>query len=114
MPVTVTNQEALAALRACEQSLADAFDASSDAAERTTISKTMDAVHKEIVETAQAELRNASGQYTVMTQDIRGAVDDLKKIQAKINTIIVDTQRAAQVIAVIAKVLEIAAKVGVV
>ena len=74
----------------------------------------MDAVHKEIVETTQAALRDASGQYTVMTQDICDAIGDLKKIQAKIDAIIVDTQRAAQVIAVIAKLLEIAAKVGVV
>ncbi len=109
-----TNQEALAALQACEQALAAAFDASSDAAEREAISRAMDAVHKEIVETAQAALRNASGTYAVMTQDIRDAIGDLKKIQAKIDTIIVDTQRAAEAIKVIAKVVEIAAKVGVV
>ena|SRR5947209_18482983 len=109
----VTNQEALAALRACEQSLAEAFEATSDVAERTAISKTMDAVHQEVVKTAQAELRNASGTYTLMTQEIRGAVDDLKKIQAKIDKIIVNTQRAAEAIKVIAKVVEIAAKAGI-
>ena len=113
MADTVTNQEALAALQACEQSLAEAFEASSDAAERTAISKAMDAVHQEVVKTAQAELRNASGTYTVMTQEIRGSVDDLKKIQAKIDKIIVNTQRAAEAIKVIAKVVELAAKAGI-
>jgi VCBS repeat-containing protein len=108
-----TNQEAREALQACEQSLADAFEASNDIDEKTAIFKTMQAVHKEIVAAAQAELRNASGTYTLMTQDIRSAVEDLKKIQAKIDTIIVNTQRAAEAIKVIAKVVEIAAKAGI-
>ena len=112
MPQTVTNAEAREALQACENSLADAFEASTDLDEKTAIFKTMRAIHREIVAAVQAELRDANGQYTSMTQDIGGAIGDLKKIQAKIDTIIVDTQRAAQVIAAIAKVLEIAAKVA--
>jgi prophage DNA circulation protein len=68
------------------------------------------AVHEEIIAAVQAELRDANGKYTLMTQAIRGSFDDLKRIQARIDSIIVNTRRAADAVAAIAKVVAIAAK----
>jgi len=45
-----------------------------------------------------------------MTQAIRGSFDDLKRIQARIDSIIVNTRRAADAVAAITKVVAIAAK----
>jgi len=113
MAEIVTNSQARQALQACENALADAFEASNDIDEKTAIFKPLRAIHQEIVAAVQAELRTANGTYALMTQDIRGSFEDLKKIQAKIDTIIVNTKRAADAITAIAKVLEIAAKLAV-
>ncbi len=106
----VTNTEAREALQACENGLADAFEASNDIGEKTTIFKAMRAVHQEIISAVQAELRDANGAYRVMTQEIRNSLDDLKSIQVRINSIIVNTKRAADAVAAIAQVVSIVAK----